>query len=114
MTTGMIVLAVPGSATFAGEFAILSGVFDRGWGYAAVGAGAIVIGALYGLRLISGILHQARGSAVSDEQPDLRAGELAMVLPLLACLIVLSAWPAAVSGTSFPADEAEVIGVVSE
>lgn len=114
MTTGMIVLAVPGSATFAGEFAILSGVFDRGWGYAAVGAGAIVIGALYGLRLISGILHEARGSAVSDEQPDLRAGELAMVLPLLACLIVLSAWPAAVSGTSFPADEAEVIGVVSE
>ncbi|MDH4177583.1 MAG: NADH-quinone oxidoreductase subunit M [Thermoleophilia bacterium] len=101
MATGLIVLAVPGSATFAGEFAILSGVFDRGWGYAAVGAGAIVLAAMYGLRLISAILHDARGAAVSGDEPDLRAGELALVLPLLAVLLVLSFWPAAVSGTSF-------------
>jgi NADH-quinone oxidoreductase subunit M len=104
MTTGMIVLAVPGSATFAGEFAILTGVFTRGWGYAAIGAAAIVFAAMYGLRLISAILHGARGSAVSDDDPDLRSGELAIVLPLLACLLALSFWPAAVSGNSFPDD----------
>ena len=44
MTLGMYTLAVPGSTNFAGEFAILSGVFDRGWGYAAVGAAAMVLG----------------------------------------------------------------------
>ena len=39
---GMFTLAVPGSSNFAGEFAILAGVFAQGWGYAAVGAAAIV------------------------------------------------------------------------
>ena len=42
MALGMFTLAVPGSANFAGEFAILAGVFAHGWGYAAVGAAAIV------------------------------------------------------------------------
>ena len=42
----MFTLAVPGSTNFAGEFAILAGVFARGWGYAAVGAAAIVLAAL--------------------------------------------------------------------
>jgi NADH-quinone oxidoreductase subunit M len=105
MTLGIIVLAVPGSATFAGEFAILAGVFDRGWGYAAVGATAIVLAALYALRLISGILHVGRGAAVRDEALDIRPGELALVLPLLGSLVALSVWPAAISERSFPGDE---------
>ena len=33
MVTGVIALAVPGSAAFAGEFLILLGVFDEGWGW---------------------------------------------------------------------------------
>ena len=37
MATGVIALAVPGSAAFAGEFAILAGVFQQGWGYAVFG-----------------------------------------------------------------------------
>ena len=104
LTLGVIVLAVPGSATFAGEFAILAGVFDRGWGYAAVGAAAIVLAALYALRLISGILHVEQGPAVRDEALDLRPGELALVLPLLGSLLALSVWPAAISERSFPGD----------
>jgi NADH-quinone oxidoreductase subunit M len=105
MLLGMVVLAVPGSATFAGEFSILAGVFDRGWGYSAVGAVAIVLAALYALRMISGILHRERGSAVRDEALDLRPGELALVLPLLGCLAALSVWPAAISERSFPSDQ---------
>ena len=38
LVVGMLTLAVPGSANFAGEFAILAGVFTQGWGYAVVGA----------------------------------------------------------------------------
>jgi NADH-quinone oxidoreductase subunit M len=104
MTTGMIVLAVPGSSAFTGEFSILAGVFAQGWGYAAVGAAAIVLAAMYGLRLISALLHRSRGPAVPEESPDMRPGELALVLPLVGILLVLSAWPGAVSGNSFPAD----------
>ena len=61
MTTGVIALAVPGSTAFAGEFAILAGVFQHGWVYAVVGAVAIVLAAMYMLRLISAVLHQAPG-----------------------------------------------------
>ena len=104
MVVGMFTLAVPGSANFAGEFAILSGVFFSGWGYAVAGAVAIVLGALYALRLISAILHEARGPKVSETANDLVGNELSLVVPLVLILVALSVWPAAVSQHSFPND----------
>ncbi len=101
MTLGVISLAVPGSSMFAGEFLILGGVFQRAWWWAVIGAGAIVLAAMYMLRLISAVLHEARGSTVSDEALDLRPGELALVVPLVAGLLFLSAWPAGISQHSF-------------
>jgi NADH-quinone oxidoreductase subunit M len=97
MTAGIIALAVPGSAAFAGEFLILAGVFDEGWGWAVIGAAAIVLAALYMLRLISAVLHGQTGSSVPNEALDLRPAELAVIVPLLGCLLALSAWPAAVT-----------------
>jgi NADH-quinone oxidoreductase subunit M len=102
MTLGVISLAVPGSANFAGEFLILAGVFQLHWWWAAIGAGAIVIAAMYMLRLISAVLHEARGSTVSDAAMDVRPGELALLAPLVAGLLLLSAWPAAISHHSCP------------
>ncbi len=98
MTTGIIALAVPLSTSFAGEFLILAGVFQQGWGWAVVGAVAIVLAAMYMLRAISAVLHEDVGSAVPASALDLRLGELAVVVPLVACLIALSAWPDAISG----------------
>jgi NADH-quinone oxidoreductase subunit M len=110
IATGIIALAVPGSATFAGEFLIMAGVYGEGWGYAAIVALGIVLAAMYTLRLISAVLHVRPGRAVRDEALDLRPGELALVLPLVACLLALSAWPALVSESSFPDDRpAQVI-----
>jgi NADH-quinone oxidoreductase subunit M len=101
MTTGIIALAVPGSTAFAGEFAILSGVFFTGWGWAVVGCVAIVLAAMYMLRLISAVLHVRPGPSVSDAALDLRPAELGILVPLVACLLVLSAWPAAITERSF-------------
>ncbi len=101
MTTGVIALAVPGSTAFAGEFLILTGVFDTGWGWAIVGAVAMVLAAMYMLRLISAVLHERDGSAVSPEARDLRPVELVGLVPLVACLLVLSAWPAAITEHTF-------------
>jgi NADH-quinone oxidoreductase subunit M len=109
MTTGIIALAVPGSTAFAGEFAILAGVFRTGWGYAVVGAVAIVLAAMYMLRLISAVLHQAPGPAVSLAALDLRPAELGVVVPLVACLLFLSAWPAAITDRSFGSQRAPAI-----
>jgi NADH-quinone oxidoreductase subunit M len=104
MTTGIIALAVPGSASFAGEFLILAGSYQRAWWWAVIGAGGIVLAAMYMLRLISAVLHEARGSLVQDEALDLRTGELALVVPLVGVLLALSAWPAAISHHSFAGD----------
>src|ERR671936_564989 len=101
MTTGIIALAVPLSSAFAGEFLILAGVFGRGWGWAAVGGVAIVLAAMYMLRLISAVLHRELGPSVSDAALDLRPAELGVTVPLVACLLALSAWPAPISGLSF-------------
>jgi hypothetical protein len=56
---------------------------------------------MYMLRLISGVLHEARGPRVFDEALDLRVGELAVLVPLVGCLLALSAWPAAVTENLF-------------
>lgn len=107
LVAGMIALAVPGSTSFAGEFLIMTGVYAEGWGYAAIVALGIILAAMYTLRLISAVLHVKPGSAVRDEALDLRPVELGLVLPMVACLLVLSAWPALVSQSSFPGDEPE-------
>src|SRR5204863_5543371 len=72
MTTGIIALAAPLSAAFAGEFLILAGLFQNFWIYAVIGAAAIVLAAMYMLRLISAVLHQEVGPAVTEAALDLR------------------------------------------
>jgi NADH-quinone oxidoreductase subunit M len=104
MTVGIISLAVPGSAAFAGEFLILAGAFQRDWWWAFIGATGIVLAAMYMLRLISAVLHEARGPTVDDAALDLRPGELALVVPLVGILLALSAWPAGISHNSFGGD----------
>jgi NADH-quinone oxidoreductase subunit M len=106
MTVGVMALAVPLSSAFAGEFLILAGVFQQGWGWAVVGALSIVLAAMYALRLISAILHERVGPAVSEAALDLRPGELGVVVPLVTVLLVLSAWPNAITGHSFGSEQA--------
>jgi NADH-quinone oxidoreductase subunit M len=103
LTAGMVALAVPGSSAFAGEFLILAGVFDVGWWWAAIGAGAIVLAAMYMLRLISAVLH-VDPAGRTEGALDLRPAELGIFVPLLAILVVLSFWPDAIAGHSFAAE----------
>jgi NADH-quinone oxidoreductase subunit M len=102
ITTGVIALAVPGSSAFAGEFLILNGIFSVGWGWAVVGAVAIVLAAMYVLRLVSAVLHQDVGSAVPEAALDLRPAELSVIVPLVGILLFLSFWPAAITDHAFP------------
>jgi NADH-quinone oxidoreductase subunit M len=103
---GIISLAVPLSSSFAGEFLILAGVFQQGWGWAVVGGVAVVLAAMYMLRAISALMHQDVGPAVPDAALDLRIGELAVLVPLVLCLLGLSAWPNLISGRSVGGDHA--------
>ena len=47
------------------------------------------------------VLHERDGSAVTAEACDLRAVELVVLVPLVACLLALSAWPAAITEHTF-------------
>ena len=80
---------------------ILTGVFTSGWAWSVIGAVAIVLAAMYMLRLISAVLHQRKGGAVRDEARDLRLPELGFLVPLVAGLIFLSAWPAVITDHTF-------------
>jgi NADH-quinone oxidoreductase subunit M len=101
ITTGVIALAVPGSSAFAAEFLVLNGIFAVGWGWAVVGAVAIILAAMYMLRLISAVLHEDVGTAVPDQALDLRPAEIGLIVPLVAVLLALSFWPAAVTDHIF-------------
>ena len=81
----MIALAVPGSSAFAAEFLVLNGIFDIGWGWAVVGAIAIVLAAMYMLRLILAVLHEDVGGAVPAEALDLRRPRSASSLRSSSC-----------------------------
>ena len=43
---------------------------------------------------------------MTDAALDLRPAELGIIVPLLACVLALSAWPAAISERAFPGDQA--------
>ena len=66
-----------------------------------------MLAAAYVLRLISAVLHRDVGPAVSDSALDLRPAELGVVVPLVACLLALSAWPAAITEHSFRDDHGQ-------
>ena len=114
ITAGVIALAVPGSSAFAGEFLILNGIFTRGWGWAVVGAVAIVLAAMYMLRLISAVLHRKPGPSVTDAALDLRPAEVSVIVPLVAILLALSFWPAAITDHSFGGKPAGSVGAKFE
>jgi len=111
MTTGVIALAVPGSVVFAGEFLVLAGIYGEGWAWAAVGAGAIVLAAMYMLRLISGVLHGPHPFPAGAGARDLGPAELGLLVPLVALLLLLSAFPGSLTERSFPLAPAEALEV---
>src|SRR5204863_263685 len=62
------------------------------------------IGLIYGSLLAFPGLHQGCGPAVSDSALSLRPAELGVTAPLVACLLALSIWPAAITQHSFRDD----------
>ncbi|MEO6866509.1 MAG: proton-conducting transporter membrane subunit, partial [Gaiellales bacterium] len=99
----LITLAVPGASTFAGELLILAGVFRGAVGgplVAGLGLLAIVLAAMYALRLIAGYAFTDGDDANEDATVanerfggDLGGRELLVLGPIMLALLVLSVWP---------------------
>jgi NADH-quinone oxidoreductase subunit M len=98
MTAGIATLAVPGSSLFASEFLVLLGAFRDWWLIGALASLAIVLAAMYMLRWISAVLHDAPDdpSPGLTKMGDLR-WEAAYLVPLVAAVLALSVYPYAVT-----------------
>jgi NADH-quinone oxidoreductase subunit M len=93
LLAALFALAVPGSSVFISELYILIGAFGEQPLLGAAASLGIVLAAMYMLRWYSAIAHEGDGERVDATTPDLRLSELAVAVPLLLILLVLSAWP---------------------
>ncbi|MGN6379088.1 MAG: complex I subunit 4 family protein [Gaiellales bacterium] len=93
LIAALYALAVPGSSAFVSELYILIGAFQRNAWVGAVAAIGIVLAAMYMLRWYSAIAHESNGETVADDTPDLHVRELAIAVPLIALLLLMTAWP---------------------
>jgi NADH-quinone oxidoreductase subunit M len=93
LLAALFALAVPGSSVFISELYILIGAFAYQPLLGAAASFGIVLAAMYMLRWYSAIAHEGDGERVDATTPDLRRYELAVAVPLLLILLVLSAWP---------------------
>ena len=105
-------LALPGLASFVGEFLVLLGTFSR---YVVVGVIAsigIVLTAVYALRYYQKVATGPPSPHV-EGIPDLRGREITVLVPIVLLTIVLGVYPAPVFDVVNPAVERilEVVGV---
>ncbi|MQY30582.1 NADH-quinone oxidoreductase subunit M [Nocardia aurantia] len=92
LIAGLATLSLPGLAPFVSEFLVLAGTFTRYPVAAICATSALVLAALYVLwlyqRLMTGPVRDG-----NEKLRDLLPRELVVVVPLLAALLVLGAYP---------------------
>ncbi len=102
LVAGLSALALPGLASFIGEFLVLMGTFTRYPAAAVVASTALVLSAVYILwmyqRMMGGPVKDG-----NDKLRDLLPRELAVVSPLIALLLVLGVYPKPVLDVINPA-----------
>ena len=86
-------LAMPGSANFVGELMVLFGAFEDKLAWGIVASLGVTLAAAYSIRLLQRTMHN-RGVGAADAAPgDLRAGELAAIVPVVAVVVALGVYP---------------------
>src|SRR3546814_15613560 len=85
-------IGLPGLNGFVGEFLILAGAYLTLKWWAVVAAAGVILAALYLLWAYQRVFH---GEPTEEDlaTPDMRAGELACMLPLLGLIVFLGVYP---------------------
>jgi len=91
LIVALATLAMPGSANFAAEFLILTGVLKAKIVYALVAGAGVVLAAVYMIRLYQRAMHNplARGA----ESRDLTAADGLVIVPVVAVIVALALYP---------------------
>ena len=118
MIVVLAALGLPGLNSFVGEFLTLLGAWQLSPWLAVVACIGLVLAPVYMLRLFQGVMYARPGAAPAAPEPhgrsashaaghaeeaaaalpDLRAGELASVLPLVLLMFLLGLYPSLVTG----------------
>lgn len=86
-------IGVPGTNGFIGEFLVLIGAFRTEPVLATIAATAVIISAAYLLWAIQRILFNPLDKPENQHIPDLNGRELAVMVPLIACIVWLGVYP---------------------
>jgi NADH-quinone oxidoreductase subunit M len=86
-------VGLPGLCGFVGEFLILIGAFHWSPALAAVGVTGVVLGAAYMLRMYQRVMFGELDSRKNGELEDVTRGEVAVLAPLLALIVLLGVYP---------------------
>jgi NADH-quinone oxidoreductase subunit M len=89
-------IGVPGTNGFIGEFLVLIGSFRTEPVLAVIASTAVIISAAYLLWAIQRILFNSLDKPENEHIPDLNGRELAIMIPLIACIIWMGVYPAPV------------------
>jgi NADH-quinone oxidoreductase subunit M len=89
-------IGVPGTNGFVGEFLVLIGAFRTEPVFAVIATTAVIISAAYLLWAIQRILFNPLDKPENQHIPDLNRRELAVLVPLIACIVWLGVYPAPV------------------
>jgi NADH-quinone oxidoreductase subunit M len=91
LIVALATLAMPGSANFAGEFLILTGVLKAKIVYAVVAGGGIVFAAVYMIRLYQRSMHNSLPPGVQSR--DISTADGLVIVPVVAVIVALALYP---------------------
>jgi NADH-quinone oxidoreductase subunit M len=91
LIVALATLAMPGSANFAAEFLILTGVLKAKIVYALVAGSGVVLAAVYMIRLYQRSMHNPLASGV--ESRDISVADGLVLVPVVAVIVALAVYP---------------------
>ncbi len=91
LIVALATLAMPGSANFAAEFLILTGVLKAKIVYAIVAGAGVVLAAVYMIRLFQRSMHNPLASGA--ESRDISTADGLVIVPIVAVILALALYP---------------------
>src|SRR5437879_207231 len=96
-------IGLPATNGFVGEFLILLGSFRTYPVAATIAAGGVTVAAMYLLPALQRVIYNPLDKTENERLPDLTPRELAVLLPLVACIVWIGVYPKPILERTEPA-----------
>jgi len=96
-------IGLPATNGFVGEFLVLLGAFRTYPRAAIVAAAGVIVAAMYLLPALQRVLYNPLDKPENERLPDLSPREIAVLAPLLACIVWIGVYPAPILRRMEPA-----------